>query len=854
MSIENTTVKIVAPLSGTVVPIEDVPDPAFAQKLLGEGLAIDPSTNLVLSPMDGRVIDLHAARHAVVIEGQAGIQVLVHVGIDTVMLDGEGFDALVRKGDDVRAGQPLLRFDLARVSAKAASMLTEIVIVNAESVAVTRIDKASGSVEAGASILLTLHVGQAVADDMPTAAAAPGNRLHSPLIELPNPMGLHARPAAVLAQAARHYVADIVLSCGTVKADAKSAIDIMSLATRHGDPIQLSALGPDAAQALGALERLLRDGCGERVETVAAPWVMAEDPIVARSTVPVASARATDLTGSEFTGVAASPGLVVGQLVQWRDAAIEFDEAGGAFDEEHARLVGALQRAREQIERLAARSGSVGPGAQIMDAHLALLGDPVLTELAQGKLSDGASAALAWHHACSVVAQRLAQHPSPPLRERASDIRDIGLRVVALLTDVRRTAPKLVERSIIVADDLTPSDTVSLDRSKVAGLCTVSGGPTSHVAILARSMGIPAMCGIDAAVRLLADGTSAVLDGTAGTLRIAPDAAALADAERRMKAAAAQRDSSAQAAHGIGCTRDGHRVEVVANVRDAAEAADAVAAGAEGVGLLRSEFSFEDRAVAPDEDEQSAAYRAVAAALGPQRKCIIRTLDVGGDKPLRYLPLPKEGNPFLGLRGIRVSLAYPDLFRSQVRALLRAAPHGNLHMMFPMVSDLDEVRAAKRILLEEQEKHPHPVKIGVMIEVPAAVAIVEALAQEVDFFSIGTNDLAQYTLAMDRGHAQLASQVNALHPAVLKMIDSTVGGAHAHGKWVGVCGALASDPAATAVLVGLGVDELSVCVPAIAEVKAKLPTLEFSACRALAQRLLKLGSAAQVKAALAGRP
>lgn len=846
----NTTVHVLAPLSGMAVPIEDVPDPAFAQKLLGDGLSIDPRTNLVLAPLHGRVIDLHAAQHAVVIEGEAGIQVLVHVGIDTVMLDGEGFDALVRKGDDVRAGQPLLRFDLARVSARAASMLTEIVIVNGDSV--VRIDKASGAVEAGETVLLTLHIGHAaVADDMPSAPA--GNWLHSPSIELPNPMGLHARPAAVLAQAARQYVADIMLSCGTLQADAKSAIDIMSLATRHGDEVHLSALGHDAAQALPALERLLHEGCGERATHGAAQRPVPQGPVADHSTVAVASKPADAPSGGMFTGVPASPGLAVGQLVQWRGIAIEFDKASGTFDEEHARLVCALRRAREQLEPLATRGGRAGPEAEIMDAHLALLDDPVLSELAQADLCDGASAAGAWHHACSVVAGRLAEHPSPQLRERASDIRDIGLRVVTLLTGARRTTPKLAERSIVVADDLTPSETVSLDRGKVAGLCSVSGGPTSHVAILARSMGIPAICGIDAAVLTFAEGATAVLDGTAGTLRIAPDSALLADAAGRMEAALAQRRAYEQAAHKIGSTRDGHRVEVVANVRDAAEAADAVAAGAEGVGLLRSEFLFEDRAIAPDEDEQSAAYRAVATALGPRQKCIVRTLDVGGDKPLRYLPLPKESNPFLGLRGIRVSLAYPDLFRSQLRAMLRAAPHGNLHIMFPMVSDLDEVRAAKRILLEEQQQqqHSHTVKIGVMIEVPAAVAIVEALAQEVDFFSIGTNDLAQYTLAIDRGHAKLASQVDALHPAVLKMIALTVAGAHAHGKWVGICGALASDPAATAVLVGLGIDELSVCVPAVAAVKAQLATLDFNACQALAQRLLRLGSAAQVKEVLA---
>ncbi|MCA8273017.1 phosphoenolpyruvate--protein phosphotransferase [Burkholderia sp. AU30280] len=841
MSTQPNHVTVLAPLSGTIVPIENVPDPAFAQKMVGDGLSIDPETDIVLAPIDGRVIDLHASRHAVVIEGDGGIRIMVHVGIDTVMLDGEGFEALVRKGDDVRAGQPLLRVDFAHVAAHAASVLTEIVVVNGE--CVSQIDKRDGLVEAGKSVLLTLHL--AARGNEGPAPEPDGEWLYAPFVELPNPAGLHARPAAVLAREARSFSAHIVLSCGTLGADAKSAVEVMALATRQGDPVRLSARGPDAAQALDRLVGVLRDGCGERLERVAAagPSGLA----TTRS-----AAAATDPADGAFAGVPASPGLAVGRIVQWRAAELEFDETGGTFDEERARLFAALRQAGEQIQALVAGRGEAGAcQAEIMEAHLALLDDPALIDAAEAALRAGSNAPGAWHQACRAVAGRLAAHASPLLRERASDIRDVGLRVTSLLTGVRRALPVLNAQSIVLADDLTPSDTVALDRDRVVGLCTVSGGPTSHVAILARSMGIPAICGIDTAALSLSDGVTAVLDGTAGTLRIDPDPALLADVTRRMDAAAAQRSANERDAHRIGSTRDGHRVEVVANVRDAADTRQALAAGAEGVGLLRSEFLFEDRAAAPGEDEQAAAYEAVAAELGRHRKCVVRTLDVGGDKPLRYLPLPKETNPFLGLRGIRVSLAYPDLFRSQLRAMLRAAPHGDLHVMFPMVSDLDEVLAAKRILREEQQTCPHPVKIGVMVEVPAAVAIVEALAQEVDFFSIGTNDLAQYTLAIDRGHAKLSAQVDTLHPAVLKMIDLTVSGAHAHGKWVGVCGAMASDPAATALLVGLGVDELSVSVPAIAAIKAELATLDFDACRTLARHALTLGSAAQVRHAIA---
>ncbi|CBJ35430.1 phosphoenolpyruvate--protein phosphotransferase [Ralstonia solanacearum] len=845
MSSRQSQLRVLAPLSGWVVPIEAVPDPAFAQKMVGDGLSIDPATDLVLAPIDGRVIDFHDARHAMVIAHASGVEIMVHVGLDTVLLAGQGFEALVGKGDTVRAGQPLLRFDVAHVAAKA-STLTEIVIVNGERV--RQMDKAAGSVEAGRSVLLTLHLETAVEDGGEPGQVPEDALLHSPPIVLPNPAGLHARPAARLASEARGFAARTTLWCGQQQADAKSAVAIMALATRCGDEVRLSGCGSDAAQALAALADLLRSGCGESAGTATAPGAKTAAPIPLDHLPAFAPAEAA----GSLLGVGASPGVVVGQIVRWDGIAMAFDETGGPFDQERARLHAALQIAASQIQSLAmADTLPDTPQAQIMDAHLAFLEDPMLIEAAEARLRAGASAASAWHLACQAVEQHLRQHANPQVRERATDVRDVGARVLTVLTGATRGPRSLPDRSIILADDLTPSDTITMDRSKVAGLCTVSGGPTSHVAILARAMGIPAVCGVPAQALSLRDGTVAVLDGTAGVLQADPDPALRAEVERRQAAARQQQQVDRQTAHHPGRTRDGHRVEVVANVRDVDEAREAVAAGGEGVGLLRSEFLFEDRAAPPDEDEQAAAYQAVAAVLGPQRPLIVRTLDIGGDKPLRYLPLPKEGNPFLGLRGIRVSLAYPELFRSQLRAILRAAPGGNLHIMFPMVSDLDEVQAAKRILREEQARYPFPVKIGLMIEVPAAVAIVEALAQEVDFFSIGTNDLTQYTLAIDRGHAGLASKVDALHPAVLRMIGLTVEGAHAHGKWVGVCGALASDPAAVPVLVGLGVDELSVSVPAIAAVKAALSRLDFEDCRALARRVLPLGSAARVREVLA---
>lgn len=832
--------ELTAPLSGVMVPLEDVPDPVFAQKMVGDGISIDPTSDELLAPLSGKVTQLHRANHAVTITGDNGLQVLLHIGLDTVMLRGEGFTPLVKEGDIVSTGQPLIRFDPLVVGARAVSLLTQMVIANGD--LVTRYVPAKGLVTAGKDAALSVDLvgGAPEAETSGTAGA-----ISSDEVTLPNPAGLHARPAAVFAAEAKKYKSEIRLLRGSDSANAKSIVSLMGLATNFGDKVRVQATGPDAGEAAGALARLLAEGSGEKPGDAPAPA-----PSPAAAAAPSAGAvRAAAADANELTGVSASPGLAVGKIVQFRQEVIDVKEAGESPQRERARLESARHEAHQQIEGLKARLTDPSK-AQILDAHLELLEDPDLNDTAIGCISEGKSAGFAWRVAFQKQASMLEKLDNPLLRERAGDVRDVGRRVLALLAGVEQAQIDVPADSILIAEELSPSDTAALDRSKVLGFCTTTGGATSHVAILARSLGIPAICGIDEGALQLANGTLVVLDGSHGSLRRNPSDEELEKAHERIKRQAAKREEEKFIASKVAMTADGHRVEVVANIRNAQEAREAVAAGAEGVGLLRSEFLFDDRDTAPSEDEQAAEYCAVAEALGRERPLVVRTLDVGGDKPLSYMPLPKEDNPFLGLRGVRVSLDRPDMFRTQLRAILRAAAIGNLHVMFPMVATIEEVRAARKMLLEEAGDRAHNVKVGVMIEVPAAALIAEPLAREVDFFSIGTNDLTQYTLAMDRGHPKLAKQADALHPAVLRLIGMTVEGAHKHGKWVGVCGGIASDAMAVPVLVGLGVDELSVSIPAVGSIKAQLARLTMDEARQLAARVLQLGTAAEVRALL----
>jgi phosphoenolpyruvate-protein phosphotransferase len=392
-----------------------------------------------------------------------------------------------------------------------------------------------------------------------------------------------------------------------------------------------------------------------------------------------------------------------------------------------------------------------------------------------------------------------------------------------------------------------------LDKSLVLGFCTAAGGATSHTAILARGLGLPAVVGAGTDILALPDSAPLILDGEAGWLVVEPDAATTAAYQAKQAGADAAEAVARASAHEPAITRDGRRVEVVANIGNVAGAHAALAAGAEGVGLLRTEFLFLERTSLPSEEEQYRAYKGIGDAFGGL-PVVLRTLDVGGDKELPYLNTPSEQNPFLGVRAIRLCLSRPELFKPQLRAALRAGAGNGLKLMFPMVATVDEVRQARAVFAEcraELQKQGLPVaermEIGIMIEIPAAAVVADQLAKVVDFFSIGTNDLSQYTMAADRTNAGVASLADAFQPAVLRLIRQVIDAAHTAGKWVGLCGELAGEPLAIPVLLGLGLDEFSMNAPAIPTAKQVIRTLRVDEARAIAAAVLELESAEEVR-------
>lgn len=845
-------IELTAPLTGIMVPIEQVPDPVFAKKMVGEGFSIDPLSNELVAPVAGEVADVQPSGHAVTVRSAEGLEVLMHIGLDTVKMQGEGFTPAVKEGDHVEVGDLLVTFDLDTVATHAKSLLTQVVIANSDRI--SGIEPREGLVTAGQDVAAQVDL----AEQAEGGAAVGGRTITSEALLVPNPTGLHARPTATLVNLAKKFTSDIRLRRGDDSANAKSMVGIMGLAVARGDKIVITATGPDAEEAIAQISDGVRTGLGEDCPPITTDDTGPVPAVDEAELEPESEPEATGpLSGDPnlLLGVAASPGLGVGTVLQLRHDDIHVEEFGEDHHKERRKLNAAIDRSILDLSALQNRleKESDPEKAAIFGAHAELLGDPDLLDLAVSAIDKGKSAPYAWRGAFNTYADRLAGLKNEVLAGRANDVRDVGQRVLEELSGQRSEKPELAEGTILIAEDLTPSDTAQLDRSKVVGFATTNGGASSHVAIIARSLDIPAVAGIEGRALEIADGAKVVLDGSKGTLQQNLSDAEIESILGRQQRMAERKAREESHKDEPAITSDGHQIKVVANIGGVEDAQESQTKGAEGVGLLRSEFVFLGRTKAPTEDEQAQVYADCARALAPGQPLVIRTLDVGGDKPLPYLPIPAEENPFLGIRGVRVGLEKPEVLRAQCRAIMKAADAGaELNVMFPMIATIDDWRNTKRIWDEEYAKlgATTHVPVGIMMEVPSVAVMAKQFAAEEDceFFSVGTNDLTSYTLAMDRGHPKLAAQVDPCNPAILTLIGNACDALHEHGKWLGICGGVASDPQAVPILVGLGVDELSCSIPAIPSIKAQVRAYSLDRCKELAAQAVRCATPAEVRA------
>ncbi|CAA7600107.1 phosphoenolpyruvate-protein phosphotransferase [Acididesulfobacillus acetoxydans] len=555
-------------------------------------------------------------------------------------------------------------------------------------------------------------------------------------------------------------------------------------------------------------------------------------------------------------GVGVSPGIAIGKAWVVKEENLSITQQSTRTPtEEIERLNDSLVSVRRQLEQIKERAvRELGDKAQILDAQILVTQDEELLGVVREHINAGKTAEAALESGVEFYAKILEGMDNEYMRERAADLRDVGGRIIRhLLGAKQQDLSNLTEDYIIVAEDLTPSDTAGMNKTHVLGFVTDIGGRTSHTAIMARSLEIPAIVGTKEGTSRIKSGDLLILDVAEGEIIIQPDSAQVAMYEKQRTRIEAEKQRLQKLITEPSLSLDGHKVELAANIGTPKDCTGALNNGAEGIGLFRTEFLYLNRDRLPTEEEQFEAYKSVLATMAP-RPVVIRTLDVGGDKEISYLNLPKESNPFLGYRAIRVCLRQTDIFRTQLRALLRASTFGNLKIMFPMISSLDEVRQTKRILEEvraelkqEGASVSSEIEVGIMIEIPAAAMISDVLAQEVDFFSIGTNDLIQYTTAVDRMNEGIAHLYTPFHPAVLRLIQTVIENGHKSGIWVGMCGEAAGDPALIPLFLGMGLDEFSMSAISVLPARELISRLNREELKKKVPEILQAGTAQEVK-------
>lgn len=559
----------------------------------------------------------------------------------------------------------------------------------------------------------------------------------------------------------------------------------------------------------------------------------------------------------ELKGIAASPGIAIAKAYQLVTPDLSFEKVTTEnTEEEISRLEQALEVSRTELEKIKAHTeNKLGEDhAAIFSAHLLILNDPELINPMKEKIeTDKVIAATAVEEVSAMFIDMFENMDNEYMRERAADIKDVTKRIMAHLLGVTFPNPALIdEEVVIIAEDLTPSDTAQLNREFVQGFATDIGGRTSHSAIMARSLEIPAVVGTKNITESVAQNDLIIIDGLEGNVIIHPTDEEVATYKEKQAAYAKQQEEWAKLKDEPTITKDGAEVELAANIGTPDDVAGALHNGAEGIGLYRTEFLYMGKSELPSEEEQFEAYKSVLEQMG-DKPVVVRTLDIGGDKELDYLDLPKELNPFLGFRAIRFCLENEDVFRPQLRALLRASAFGNLKIMFPMIATLEEFRQAKGILLDEKEKLTaegmevsENIEVGIMVEIPSTAVTAAQFAKEVDFFSIGTNDLIQYTMAADRMNEQVSYLYQPYHPAILNLVNNVIEAAHKEGKWAGMCGEMAGDPIAVPILLGLGLDEFSMSATSILPARTQLSKLSKEQIASHKEELLAMGTTDEV--------
>ncbi len=819
------TLSLYAPVKGKAVDISKVPDEAFAQKMLGDGIAFEPEENFISSPINATVKNLHKCLHAIVLE-KDGFEILIHIGVDSVSLKGQNFKALVKEGDTVKQGQKLIEFDREFLAKYIPSNLIIMVIASPLEVTLKK-----EHVKVVNNKTKVLDVSRQ--DNGPEPKAAKTNQMFlTEEFAVTNKTGLHARPAGEVASLAQSFKnTDIFILKDQKQADAKSIVEIMGLSIEYGDKIQINTFGDNAQQAAIQIQHFILKELKDNV--------IKENPL----NTPV---EVTDKGELKIKGIGILDGLSIGKSFVVNESQFKVEEKSSLTPaEELEKFRGSLKRVKSALDKERHAIYGQKDREEILLAHITILEDPFLIKETEQTIAKGFSAAFAFSSAVRRAVEVLKNTGNEILRSRIADFIDLEARMLTDLTGKSYGLPEFKEDTIIIVKELLSHHLKELNEH-VTGVIMAEGSVLSHVSIMLKTLGLPTIIGAGQAVLEIPNGKDIILDSKLGIVTVNP--ANISEVKKKAEEIKINRKENLRHAFEAAKTKDGVEITVTGNIGTLEQAKQSAEQGAQGIGLVRTEFLFANSKKAPTEQEQYEIYQKIADSQ-KGHPVIIRTLDVGADKPIPFIPQIEEDNPILGRRGIRTSFANIELFKTQLRAIMRVRPYGIAKIMLPMVTFIEEVTTAIRIIKEEQKKLGiDKVSVGIMVEVPAAAIMAKDFAKEVDFFSIGTNDLTQYTLALDRAHPTLNFLSDSLNPAVLIMVKNIVESAKSQNKPVGVCGAVASEAAGAILLIGLGIRALSVVPSTIADIKALIRNLDSKKCEEVANKALNCRSVGEVRA------
>ncbi|HMT02383.1 MAG TPA: phosphoenolpyruvate--protein phosphotransferase [Burkholderiales bacterium] len=833
-------IEIFPPLLGAVVDIMSVPDEVFSTKMLGPGVAIDPLENKIYAPISGIIKSVHSANHAITISFDNKFTVLIHIGLETVNLKGKGFNIFIKERDNVKAGQILGEIDLDYIALHAKSLISPIVLLDLDekSFSVKNIEQ-HFTILAKPIMLIT----QSYQKDKNLVNQS-NNLIKSEIIEIKNPHGIHARPAALLSTVARDYNGEVLIKKNDKTANLKSVVSILGLAIEYGDKVQIIASSQDEIETIINTLNMVY----EEVKTSVPSYLDLEKPKV---------------LNNKYYGICASEGIVSGKLIKLHKTSFEIRENADNVEVEKNRFETALNRVKKGIEDNIFKQNKLDGlynsliQNNILLAHKQIVNDPQIIEGVIDLINKGKTAEFALQNIINYHCKMLAETKNQLIIERQTDLKDIENRILLEMPNViLKQLMSLSDNNqnlpiILVAEELLPSELLNLNKN-IVGLISINGGITSHVSIIAKAKKIPLLVGVDKTILNIDENIEVILDADNGFLNILPTKDELEKVNDYLKKVQKENIANLEYKDKPAITIDNKMIKCFANIANLAEANDIISSGADGVGLFRTEFIFLDRNLAPTIDEQEEIYKNIILKL-IDKPFVLRILDIGGDKKINYLQLPIEDNPALGLRGIRLCLEYKEFLINQLTAVLKVLQNENiarnLKIMLPMVATIEEYLEVKEVIEKIKQSLNLLIspKLGIMVEVPSVALMSDIFAKQVDFFSIGTNDLTQYILAADRNNFKISNKIDHFHPSVIRAINQIVKSAKQNNKPVSICGLMASEKLAIPLLIGLGIEELSMNLNSIAENKKLIANLEFKKCKKVAEECLELPNSFAVR-------